>query len=371
MSDWIGTHSGVSAILAGLDMTMPGDIAYDSGTSFYGANLTTAVLNGTVPQWRLDDMAVRIMAGYYYVDRNTTRTPINFSSQTMDTYGFEHFFTGDGAWEVMNEHVDVRGDHAQLIREIGAKSVVLLKNVNNTLPLTGREKLTAVIGGDAGPNPEGPNSCSDRGCDNGTLAQGWGSGSVQYPYLVTPDTAIQNEVLSKGGAYESIFDNYANASITNLARRANVTLAFVNSDAGEWYIEVGGNYGDRNNLTFWGGADEMLENVLGECNNVVIVIHSVGPVLLEQYKNHPNVTAMVWAGLPGEESGNSIADVLYGRVNPGAKLPFSIAKAREDYGTDVLYTPNALVPQTNFKEGVFIDYRALDKMNTSGKKRSR
>jgi len=50
VSDWLGTHSGVSSILAGLDMTMPGDsTAYNSPDSFFGQNLTVAVLNGTVP----------------------------------------------------------------------------------------------------------------------------------------------------------------------------------------------------------------------------------------------------------------------------------------------------------------------------------
>jgi len=48
--DWIGTHSGVASVLAGLDMTMPGDsYAYNSADSYFGANLTVAVLNGTVP----------------------------------------------------------------------------------------------------------------------------------------------------------------------------------------------------------------------------------------------------------------------------------------------------------------------------------
>lgn len=130
---------------------MPGDVEYNSGTSYYGANLTIAVLNGTVPQWRLDDAAVRIMAAFYYVGRNETRTPINFSSWTLDTYNYLNYYVGEG-WQQVNEHVDVRGEHSQLIREIGAKSTVLLKNVNNTLPLTGREKLTAVVGEDAGSN---------------------------------------------------------------------------------------------------------------------------------------------------------------------------------------------------------------------------
>jgi beta-glucosidase len=61
VSDWLATHSGVSSVLAGLDMTMPGDSdAYNNGYSYFGSNLTVAVLNGTVPAWRLDDMAMRI-----------------------------------------------------------------------------------------------------------------------------------------------------------------------------------------------------------------------------------------------------------------------------------------------------------------------
>jgi len=81
--------------------------------------------------------------------------------------------------------------------------------------------------------------------------------------------------------------------------------------------------------------------------------------------DNPNVTAILWAGLPGEQSGNSIVDVLYGRVNPGGKLPFTMAAKRSDYGTDLIYTPNNgdNAPQDNFVEGVFIDYRSLDKYN--------
>jgi hypothetical protein len=94
-------------------------------------------------------------------------------------------------------------------------------------------------------------------------------------------------------------------------------------------------------------------------------IHSTGPVLLEKYKQNPNITAILWAGLPGQESGNPIADVLYGRVNPGAKLPFTVGQDRKQCGTDILCTPNAPVPQFNHKEGVFIDYRAFDKHNTT------
>ncbi|KAK3672828.1 hypothetical protein LTR78_007181 [Recurvomyces mirabilis] len=365
VSDWLGTHSGVSSILAGLDMTMPGDgNAYDSGDSYFGANLTVAVLNGTVPAWRLDDMAVRIMAGFYFVDTNASRPDINFSSWTTDTYGYEHYHVGEGYTEI-NGHVNVIADHGALIRDIGSRSTVLLKNVNNTLPLNGREPLTAVFGSDAGPNIDGPNSCSDRGCDNGTLGMAWGSGSANFPYLITPDTAIQNTVLNAGGVYESSLDNGAITAMAALSRRANASIFFANADSGEGYIQVDGNLGDRNNLTFWQGADAALSTVAANCKNTILVVHSVGPVLLEGWKNHPNITAILWAGVPGQETGNSIADVLYGRVNPGAKLPFTIGANRTDYGTDILYTPNGDVPQIQFTEGNFIDYRAFDQHNTT------
>ncbi|KAI6853514.1 hypothetical protein KC334_g22682, partial [Hortaea werneckii] len=107
----------------------------------------------------------------------------------------------------------------------------------------------------------------------------------------------------------------------------------------------------------------MVETVASECNNTILVVHSTGPVLLEKWANHENITAILWAGIPGQETGNSIADVLYGRVNPGAKLPFTVGKSRKDYGTDILYTPNQEVPQVQYEEGVFIDYRVFDKYN--------
>ena len=250
MSDWSAQHSGVGSILAGLDMTMPGDVGFDSSTSFWGTNLTVAILNGTVPQWRLDDAATRIAAAWYYVDRESNQVPINLDSWTLDTYGFQYFAARQNV-QLINEHVDVRGDHAALIREIGSASTVLLKNTNNALPLTGKEKLTAVFGDDAGSNPAGPNGCPDRRCDNGTLAMGYGSGTAEFPYLITPDTAIQNQVVSNGAAYQSMLDGFDIDSAVALAKKANVAIVFVNADSGEGFVDIDGNVGDRNNLTLW------------------------------------------------------------------------------------------------------------------------
>merc|ERR1712093_484720 len=143
-------------------MTMAGDQNLASGNTWWGSNLTAAVLNGTMPQWRLDDMATRIMSAYFKVGRDTARVPINFNSWSSETFGYIHPQANEG-YQQINYHVNVQADHARLCREIAGASTVLLKNVNNALPLK-KPKSIAVIGEDAHDNPGGPNSCGDRGC---------------------------------------------------------------------------------------------------------------------------------------------------------------------------------------------------------------
>ena len=67
----------------------------------------------------------------------------------------------------------------------------------------------------------------------------------------------------------------------------------------------------------------------------------------------------IWAGFPGQESGNSLVDILYGDVNPSGKLPFTIAKNETDYSARVIYDGTEIV-QIPYSEGLFIDYRHFD-----------
>jgi hypothetical protein len=164
----------------------------------------------------------------------------------------------------------------------------------------------------------------------------------------------------------TLADNYATSAIQALASQDNVTaIVFVNADSGEGFINYDGNEGDRNNLTLWHSGDDLIKNVSAVCSNTIVVIHSTGPVLVGEWYNSTNVTAILWAGVPGQESGNSITDVLYGKVNPAARTPFTWGPTRSSYGTDLLYEPNNDngAPQAQFTEGVFIDYRAFDKQN--------
>ncbi|KJZ74948.1 Putative beta-glucosidase A [Hirsutella minnesotensis 3608] len=362
MSDWQAQHSGIASAVAGLDMTMPGDTVFNSGKSFWGGNLTLGAINGTLPVWRLDDMAMRIMAAYFKAGKTIeNQIETNFNSWTRDSYGHSDAAAKEN-WQRINKQVDVRADHANHIRESAAKGTVILKNTGS-LPLQ-RPKFLAVIGEDAGPNPKGPNGCPDRGCDDGTLAMIWGSGTSNFPYLVTPDSALQRQAVQDGTRYENVLSNYAWEQTQALVSQPNATaVVFANAASGEGYITVDGNIGDRKNLTLWKNGDDLIKNVSAINPNTIVVIHSVGPVILTDWYNNPNITAIVWAGQPGQESGNSLTDILYGKSSPG-RSPFTWGPSRESYGTDVLYEANNGngAPQSDFTEGVFIDYRHFDKV---------
>ena len=186
--------------------------------------------------------------------------------------------------------------------------------------------------------------------------------------MVTPQEAIENYIVSNGdGNVQTICQNNADSLIKKLATTADTALVFVNANAGEGFITIDGNVGDRNNLSVWENGDRLIENVTTYNNNTIVVIHSVGAVNVTGWYENPNVTAIIWAGVPGQETGNAIVDVLYGAVNPGGKLPFTIARNREDYGADVIYEPNNGqfgAPQDDFSTtGVFIDYRHFDQNN--------
>lgn len=365
MSDWGAQHTSVGSALAGLDMAMPGDGGRGTYNSLWGGALTEAVLDGTIPPWRLDDMVVRIMAAYYkvHVGNVTDRVPVNFSAWTNQTVGPLHF-AANRRNATVNEHVNVQADHKDLIREIGAKSIVLLKNENKTLPLRAGVKF-AVLGEDAQDNPAGPNSCVDRGCNIGTLAMAWGSGTTEFPYLISPAGALAAKAAKDGIDFVNVKSNYDLAAARTAAAKAEVALVFGNANAGENYITVGGNAGDRNNLTLWNGGDALVEAVAAVNPRTVLVLHTVGPVLLEGYRNHPNITAILWAGLPGQESGNALVDVLYGAVNPQAKTTFTWGKNREDWGVNLTYVhPNPRAPDQDIKN-TLIDYRYFDTKNVT------
>lgn len=330
MSDWNAQHTTNGAANSGMDMTMPGS-DYNGRTILWGPQLTSAVNDGQVSKTRLDDMARRILAAWYLVGQ-------------------------DKGFPSINIKANVQGNHKDNVRAVARDGIVLLKN-QGILPLKKPSKL-ALVGSASVVNPQGRNACTDRGCNTGALGMGWGSGTADYPYFVAPYDALQTRA-QQDGTQLSLSSSDSTGSVSSTVFGADAAIVVITSDSGEGYITVEGNAGDRNNLDPWHSGNQLVQAVASANKNTIVVVHSVGPIILESILALDGVKAVVWAGLPGQESGNALVDILYGLTNPSGKLPYTIAKTAGDYGTAIQRGDDS------FGEGLYIDYRHFDKSGIS------
>jgi beta-glucosidase len=213
MSDWGATHSGWPAAAAGEDMDMPGTIGFSAGgPSYFGSNITRSVNNGSLSEDRLDDMCRRIMTPYFRLqqynyptidgsapalngnDRKSTPKTRYFACSLFSASEYNY------TYNLGPSNIDVRDDHAELIRELGAAGIVLLKNENNTLPLK-TPKNVGVFGNDAGDITiglyfGGDSDLLNIGFEYGVLPVGGGSGTARMTYVINPLDAIKQKVAS-------------------------------------------------------------------------------------------------------------------------------------------------------------------------------
>lgn len=358
------------------------------GSSIWSnATITAGLSNGTLSQARLDDMAIRNVMGYYYVNLDNGSQP-SYVSSTI--------------------YRDVRANHRAIVRENGAASLILLKNTNNALPLS-KPLSMAVFGSHAGPVMAGPNYQftvdETYMIYRGHLAGGSGSGQTSFPYLITPQHALTDKARQDGTMIRWILNNtYTNSlssgisgftkrqvamdfgengtalngtsggggstggdggggepglsggtaltqDISSYATDAEVCLVFLNAFSGEG--------ADRTELRNT-EQDKLLTTVAAECNNTVVIVNTVGARLLDTWIENDNVTAVIYGGLLGQESGDSIVDVLYGKVNLSARLSHTIAKNESDYNVELCTTYVC-----DFAEGNFIDYKYFDAYNVT------
>ncbi|KAL3494529.1 glycosyl hydrolase family 3 N terminal domain-containing protein [Aspergillus germanicus] len=289
---------------------------YGSSSIWSTETMQALLSNGTLSQARLDDMAIRNVIAYYYVGLDDGEQP---------------------EAQATNAYVDVRANHSRLIREKGAKSLALLKNTNNALPLS-NPRVMSIFGAHAGPALGGPNQAMNvQGSGptyQGHLASGTGSGQASLPYVIDAHMALVMRAAPEGTMLRWIMnDTYSSTGSTlipsdatstsaqvtyaNYATGSDVCLVFLNALSGE-------------------GADRT-------------------ELLVDQWIEHENVTALLYGSVLGQESGNSIVDVLYGDVNPSGRLAYTIAKNESDYNVGLCYTA-----QCDFTEGVYLDYRHFD-----------
>lgn len=354
--------SGVASALAGLDMDMPGDTQVPLfGFSLWMYDLTRSALNGSVPMDRLNDMATRVVATWYKMGQDNNYPPTNFHIGTKNKEDalYPAAFP-DSPRGIVNEFVEVQADHDVIARQMAQDAVTLLKNDGDLLPLSTSRTLK-VFGSDAQANPDGPNACVDRACNKGTLGQGWGSGTVDYMYLDDPIGAIKERVKDV-----TLYPVDHFPLFHSKPKDDDVAIVFISSDSGENGYIVEGNNGDRasSKLFAWHNGDKLVKDVANNYKNVVVVAHTVGPLVLEEWIDLPSVKSVLIAHMPGQEAGKSLANVLFGDVSPSGHLPYSITKKEEDLPESVtklvggeLFTE----PQDTYSEGLYIDYRYLNK----------
>lgn len=93
------------------------------------------------------------------------------------------------------------------------------------------------------------------------------------------------------------------------------------------------------------------------------MIHNAGIRIVDAFYSNPNVTAIIYAHLPGQDSGDALVEIMYGKQAPSGRLPYTVAKKESDYG-DLLspVSPSATsdyYTESNFTEGSYIDYKSF------------
>ncbi|KAF2466875.1 beta-glucosidase [Lindgomyces ingoldianus] len=365
VSDWFATHSTVGSANAGLDVEMPGrmikigNLLPANAPIYFGENLLQAVAGGNVSMERLDEMVIRVLSPYFVLgqDKNyPSIDPSAFAVLAAHEFGFPTI-------EALNYSLndvwgrDVRGNHAGLIRKIGAAGTVLLKNVNDTLPLKALKNI-AVFGNDAADILDGQSN-PPTGYDVGTVYIGGGSGRIRPEDPVSPLAAIKERAKKDGARVKAITNNtlIANGIFTTIYPLPDVCLVFLKTYAAESQ--------DRNSFELDHHSSTVVSNTASWCRNTVVITHSSG-VNIMPWAYHPNVTAILAAHYPGEQSGNAIADVLWGDRAPSGHLPYTIPVTEADYGLPIVNLTNVADPkgwQSDFTEGQLIDYRRFDARN--------
>ncbi|KAK1062374.1 hypothetical protein LTR12_010315 [Friedmanniomyces endolithicus] len=341
VSDWAGQHSGLPSADAGLDMAMP-------TTGYWNERqLEKAVDSGALNQTRLVDMATRIVATHYQFGQDRA-LPLGIGMPPNLLLPHNYTDAKDPA------------SKSSLLQQ-AIEGHVLVKNINGALPLK-QPKVLSIFGWEAiglgmqqsigiGSNAPVQNPPEVQ---NGTLIVGGGSGSNTPAYISSPYDAIQSRAYDDGTA---IFFDFVSTNPT-VVSSSDACLVFINEYSSEVW--------DRPGLAD-PDSDTLVNNVASACNNTIVVIHNAGIRLVDAWVNNPNVTAVIFAHLPGQDAGRAVASILYGDVGPSGRLPYTVARRSSDYGSLLgpCQADGSLSPQCDFTEGVNVDYRGFLARNTT------
>ncbi len=337
LSDWGGTHSIEKASAAGLDHEQPGEI-------FYGDDFKKAVESGKVPATELDDHVQRILRSM-------------FATGVVDDPPQKSVVDVVGAFEV-----------AQRIAE---QSTVLLKNANAQLPLDATKiHSIAVIGphADVGMISGGGSAQVDPPGGNAIMPPG--KGNTHWQDHIWFPTSPLKSIHAKAPGANVQFDSGADpAAAAALAKSADVAIIF----AHEWESEGM----DLDSLSLPDNQDELIAKVAAANPHTVVVLETGTAVTMPWADQVSGILEAWFAGSRGAEA---VANILFGDVNPSAKLPMTFPRSEADLPHPTVVKPPKITTdadrqgwkriagglpafQVTYDEGVKVGYKWYDAEN--------
>ena len=336
LSDWGAAHSLEKASAAGMDHEQPGWI-------FYGDDMKKAVESGKVPEAELDDHVQRILRAMFAVG-------------LIDNPG-------------QRSVPDVLSG-LEVARKLEEQSIVLLRNEKSQLPLdASKVRSIAVIGphADVGMISGGGSAQVDPPVGNAILPPG--KGQTRWLEPVWFPTSPLKSIRAKAPQASVQFDSGADpATAAALAKKSDVAVVFVY----QWESEDM----DLPTLALPQHQDDLIAAVAAANPHTVVVVESGGPVTMPWADR---VSGILEAWYAGSSGSNAVANVLFGDVNPSAKLPLTFPRTEADLPHPTIVKPPkessanynqpevwkqiaaGLAPfQVTYDEGVKVGYKWYD-----------
>ena len=364
MTDWFGGKNPPAQIAAGNDLLEP-------GTKKQWDALLEAAENGELSESDIDRGASRILT-------------LIFKTKKMQNYDYQ-------------ENPDLKA-HAEITRNSASEGMVLLKN-ESTLPINTSMNVALL----------GVTSYE-------FIAGGTGSGDVNEAYTVSLEEGLTNagfqinskaketfeihksanlEGFKRPEGMDAIFNpftppemSYSKEQLQEIVNSSDIGILTLGRNAGE-----GGDRKEKDDFLLTATEQEMLStlvNAYHEAEKKLVVVLNIGGVIeTDSWKAQPDAIVLAWQG--GQEGGNSVADILSGKVNPSGKLPMTFPVNLADHASDANFpkNPEQLTAQklmmalmfppeerpdaekvrdedyTHYDEGIYVGYRHFDKENLS------
>lgn len=348
VSDWGGTHDTMESIYNGLDLEMG---SWTNGLSNGASNAYDnyymsrpyfeLIKNGKVGTNELDDKVRRVLRVIMLTAMDTDK---GFGSLCSES-------------------------HYAAARQIGADGIVLLRNEGNVLPIKKANGSRILVVGE--------NAIK-------MMTVGGGSSSLKVQHEISPLDGIREAASEYGmtveyargyvGDITGEYNGVTTGQNLNDSRSVEELIAEAVAKAGEsdYVIFVGGlnkssgqdcEDSDRSGLGLPYAQDEVIRALAAKNKNLIVVNISGNAVAMPWIKE---VRGIVQAWMLGSEAGHSIADILFGKVNPSGKLPFTFPVKLEDCGAHALGTypgekrADSDIVDIEYKEGILVGYRWHD-----------